>query len=387
MVRYRAIEEEDLARELGVGRMNDTFVKHKLFEYARKATLSLCNTFVYAVSRARDGISLTQYQNKKSFEIGQKKIEVSTISTVAPSGRGNATENESMHRLIQHDSERLSKQDYLNLLEKRIKNLESENSILKRKFWKLTYKGTKTVSILLLFVGGTSLLTSYAYNSVILAFVGLGLVLWGAVVFSALPFRQVPASVIYPIMLHTIKTLDYILVSMGYKGRTIFYHLKDQDGQGQGYLFIPYEYTYEIPNHQIVKEKMFYDAPKGLSIVAPSQGLLELFESELDVDFETVDLNYIQEKLSKLLTEDLKLIDNLSIENSEGVTKVKIFGKTSAYICDSINKQTQVGNHLGCPLCSTFGLILSKINGKPMTIKESNVNNDCIQTSYVMLNV
>ncbi len=387
MVRYRAIEEEDLASKLGAGRMNDVFAKHSFFEYARKVTLLVCNALAEVVSWVRGGISLIGYQNKKPSEIAQKKIDVSTVSTVAASGIERATEHESTYPFGQNDSLLVSKQDYLNPLEKRIKALELENSVLKRKFWKLTYKGTKTISILLLLVGGTSLITSYVYNSVILAFVGLGLVLWGAVVFSALPFRQVPASVIYPFMVDTIKTLDYILVSMSYKGRTIFHHLKDQNGQTQGYLFIPYENTYEIPNDLIVKERMFYDAPKGISIVAPSQGLLELFESELDVDFETVDLNYLRERLSKLLTEDLKLIDNLSIENSEGVTKVKIFGKTSAHICDSINKQTELGNHLGCPLCSAFGLIVSKVVGKPVTIKESNVINDCIQTSYVTLNV
>ncbi len=278
--------------------------------------------------------------------------------------------------------------DYLQSLERRVKELEPDHFDLKRKLWKLRYQGTKSIAIILICIGGASLLASYLYSSLILTFIGLGLTLWGAVIFYVLPSRHVPEKIMYAVALQMTKTLDSLLVSIGYKGGAIFYQRKYQDGLSQGYMFIPFDNVYKIPKeHEFTQEKVFYDNPKGISIVAPSQGLVELFEQELNVTFENVDLVYVKENLKRLLTEDLNLIDDLTVENSNGIIHARIVGRSCAYNCNSINEHTQLGTHLGCPLCAALAVVISKVAGKPVTIKETNVKNDSIETSYIILDL
>ena len=282
----------------------------------------------------------------------------------------------------------MMRSDHLQSLERRIKKLEFDHFDLKKKLWRLRYQGTRSIAIILICVGGVSLMTSYLYSSLILTFIGLGLALWGAVIFYVVPSRYVPEQMIYAIALHMTKTLDSILVGLGYKGEAIFYQRQYQDGLSQGYMFIPFDNVYKISKiSEFTQEKIFYDNPKGISIFAPSQGLVELFERELNVNFKDVDLAYVQQNLTRLLIENLNLIDDLLIENSNGIIHTRIRGKACAYNCDCISDQTELGSHLGCPLCAAMALIISKITGKSVTIKETTVKNDVMETSYVVLDL
>jgi len=312
----------------------------------------------------------------------QKIVEVSRIP-VLKSEIPESREGEKKEEGFRNAAELMLKPD-VESVAKRVKELEWENLYLRHKLWKLKYRGTRAIAIILTSTGGASLLISYLYSSLILTFIGLGLTLWGAVIFYVLPSRHVPEETIGAIALYMIKTIDNLLTSLGCKGRTIFHYSKHLNGLTQGYLFIPYDNIYGIPQDQD-QEKLFHDTSKGVSIIAPSQGLVELFEKELNVNLASVDLAYVQENLPKLLIEDLRLIDDLSIENTNGTMHVKIIGRSCAHICDSINKQTQLGNYLGCPLCGALALVISKVTGKPVAIKESNVKNDSIETSYLTL--
>ena len=250
----------------------------------------------------------------------------------------------------------------------------------------LRYRGTSIISIMLMCTGGSSLVLSYLYSSLLLTFMGLGLTLWGAIIFYVLPSRHVPEKIIAPMVLHMIRTLDDVLADIGYKGRTVFYYPKHENGPAQGHIFIPYDKTHVVQN-DLAFEGTFHTDSEGISIVAPSQGLVELFERELKVNFADVDLYYIQENLPRLFIEDLKLVDDLLIESDKNVIRARIVGKSSAEICDSVNKLTKLGSNLGCPLCGALALVISKVSGEAVMIKENNVNNDVIETSYAILDL
>ena len=387
---------------LNVARKSETYIFYimelagknltKLYYILRSAVkieTQLHDTLAQFSAGVRRRRQLVREEWKDLFRIElQKMVEVSRIPILVKSKIGKSTMTEKKQAFTRQDAELLLKPTAYDSLIKRVKELEQENLNLKQKLWKLKYTGTRAIAITLTCVGGASLLISYFYSSLILTFIGLGLTLWGAVIFYVTPSRQVPEHIIYAIALYMIKALDDVLASMGYKGRVIFHYVKYPKGLTQGYVFIPYDSVYAIPNdEELAKEKIFYDDPKGLFIVAPSQGLVELFEGELNVNFSSVDLGYVQENLPKLLIEDLKLVDDLSIENKDGVMQVKIVGRSCANTCDLVNKQTQLGNNLGCPLCAALALVISKVTGKPVSIKESNVKNDSIETSYLTLDL
>ncbi|MFQ5940559.1 MAG: hypothetical protein ACE5KA_02525 [Nitrososphaerales archaeon] len=271
---------------------------------------------------------------------------------------------------------------------KKLREMELENLGLRKRVWRLQYRGTLPMGIALASAGGISLLFSYLYSSFILTFIGLGLTLWGALIFYVSPTRYVREEIVNAMPLSMIKSINDLVVGMGYKGKTIFFHPKHLD-ELKGYVFIPYDVVSRIPkDEQLAQQKIFCDDPKGIFVTAPSQGLVELFEKELNVNFATVDLTYLQENLPKLLNEDLRIIDKLSIEkNDHDMIEVKIVAGSYANMCQLVSEQTQLGHHLGCPLCSSVALLISKVSGKPVTIAESIVKNDTIKTTYLTLDL
>ncbi len=350
--------------------------------HIHKAILQLFTVFI-DMGQVRNDVSATKDERGPMSGMNSWN-KASQIFDSLEAGRGMAIENK--QEFAQHDAEFMLKQNHVNSLKDRVKELESENVDLERKLRKLKYRGTRAVGIILTSAGGAGLAISYFSNSLVLTFIGLGLTLWGALIFYVVPWRNTPEEITQVVTLRLIKTLDVLLVSIGYRGRTIFHYKKDGEGQVQGYMFIPCDSVYKLPSdEELAKHHVFYDTPKGISIIAPSQGLVELFERELDVNFATVDLAYVRENLPRLLSKDLKYVDNFSIENVDDVIQVKITGRSCAYTCDLVNKQTHLGNHLGCPLCAALALVFSKATGKPVVIKESIVMNNSIETIYISL--
>jgi len=386
---------------LNVGKKSNVYLSN-IMQFSSKTSIRLCDkiqsatkiqtnrllhgSLPYVFAEAKHLIVQTRDEWSTLFRMEFNEIaEASKIAVLVKSKLSESTFTGKKQRSAYYTLPMLRPIDSDDVKE-RVKQLEFENHNLRQELRALRYKVPRGIAMILSCTGGASLVISYFYTSMILTFIGLGLTLWGVVLFYVLPSRHVPGEVVDAMSLHLIKTLDSLLVSLGYDGRAVFHHPKHLGDLTQGYVFVPYDSVYGVPkDHDLAKGKLFCDDPKGISIVAPSQGLVDLFERKLSVKFADVDLAYLQENLPKLLVEDLRLIDDISLEHIDGIMQVKIVGRSCAYICDSINKQTKLGNKLGCPLCGSIALVISKVSGKPVTIKESNVKNDSIETSYLML--
>jgi hypothetical protein len=269
----------------------------------------------------------------------------------------------------------------------RLGALEAENLLLKQKVWNLKYRGTIPIGIILTIAGGISLALAYVYSSLIPTFIGLGLTFWGAVILYITSSKYIPEVILNSFPVSMVKSIDSIIHGMGCKGRPVFLYPKHLKGLIHGYVFIPFDNSVTIPNvESISMDRVFYDEPRGVLMPAPSQGLVELFEKELNVNFASADFTYVKEILPKLLTDDLKIIDKLSIEDNNNQVHVRIVSQSWAHICSSISRETRIGNHLGCPLCSAIALVISKTKGKLTVIQNNKVIDDMIETNYLVLN-
>jgi hypothetical protein len=236
---------------------------------------------------------------------------------------------------------------------------------------------TLTIGIALIAAGGASLVISYVLSSVVLTLAGLGLVFWGVTILYISPAKFVPENILSLLSLSTIKSIDRMLINMNYRGKTIFVHPRHLKGLAQGFVFIPYDSSFRgsLPNEeQLAEERMLYEDPKGIFMVAPSQGLVDLVEKELDVNLATVDMEYLKENLPRLLANNFRIIDSITIHDAPGSVRVDIVGDSAAKLCKAVSKETLIGNHFGCPLCSSLALMLSKVVGKPVAIQENSAN-------------
>jgi hypothetical protein len=293
-------------------------------------------------------------------------------------------ENNSLHIEI----DELPKSYNKEVLNSKLTHLESENFKLREKLWKLQYRSTFPIAIALLSTGCISLLFSFVLNVTTLTFIGLGLTLWGLVIFYISESKTVPEAVVNKLSFSMLKSIGNIITGMEHKGKAIFLYAKNLDGLNQGYVFFSYKES-QIPSYnELYKERIFYYNPKGILIPAPSNGLVEICENKLSVDFATVDFAFLQKHLPKLMIENLRLVDDLAVVETDGIATIRFSGASCVNLCKSISMNIKNGNQLGCPLCSAFALIISKVSNAPINIKDTVlINGDTIQSTYTKIDI
>ena len=122
--------------------------------------------------------------------------------------------------------------------------------------------------------------------------------------------------------------------------------------------------------------------------MAPSQGLVDILEKEAGRDFGTIDMVHMEKIVQKLLVEELKVVDELLIDDiNENTIFVKVVGASCARMCQSVADKTHLGNQFGCPVCASLALIISKVISKPVIITETIVTHDTIKTTFQSLDL
>lgn len=269
----------------------------------------------------------------------------------------------------------------LDRLKKDIEELRIENYRLKTKLWSLQYRGYLPVSVMLLCSGAISLVISYFYDSILLMLIGIGLVFIGIVIFYILPSRHIPFSILQVLSMSSAYLLDYIARSTHNVGKGIFTYTKDSNGLISGYIFINIMNELELP-HTLYSDKMFYEKPPGILLPAPTYGLVELIEKELNTNLAIIsDTSYIKYNIRDLLINNLRLIDNLIMEDDNDTIKFIIKGSDAAALCSNSDKYTNIKGHIACPICSTLALIVAKSKKRPVVIQDNKVNYNDIVTS------
>jgi hypothetical protein len=109
----------------------------------------------------------------------------------------------------------------------------------------------------------------------------------------------------------------------------------------------------------------------------------------MDTNLATADMAYVKEQMPRLFVNNLRMVDSMLIEENHGFIRVKMGGEAAARTCKTVTNETTIGSHFGCPLCSSIGLVISKVTGKPVTIEENKVHEveNIITTTYRTLEI
>ncbi|HEX2124298.1 MAG TPA: hypothetical protein VHF44_01715, partial [Nitrososphaeraceae archaeon] len=128
---------------------------------------------------------------------------------------------------------------------------------------------------------------------------------------------------------------------------------------------------------QFNSQKIFQNDLNGTSIPSPSQGLLDLFEKELNVNLAKINFPFLERALPDILVEELKLVDYFLIESKNDDTfSIQFSGEPSVHLCRLINEKSKMGYRIGCPVCSVLALALSKFTGRPIRIKQTTIEGE-----------
>ncbi len=227
--------------------------------------------------------------------------------------------------------------------------------------------------------GVIALVFSIYYNSSIIAFIGLGLVFWGAILFYIRPEKYVKETLLDKTTLLSLASLDQILREIGYRGKGVYLPPKYfNDFESSKVYFSAQEYT-KLPSPeqmQVQGDKMFVKDPEGILITPLGVELTQLFEETLGTSFARVDLKYFEKNMTRLLIEDLEIAQNVKIETKSSRVHIQIESSIYKNICREARKFSNICNSLGCPLCSAIACALAKATGKPIIIEKDLTTED-----------
>jgi hypothetical protein len=256
--------------------------------------------------------------------------------------------------------------------------MPTKTNIKKPKEFKVNIRfSTRMVASTILILGLISLAASAFYASSILAFIGLGLTFWGALLLYITPTRYVKLDLLNAIAPSTLANIEKMLTSSKLNEKGIYLPPKYLRDFESSLVFIPSKNNKTLPRpEQIDEEKLYSKNPDGLFLTPPGLALSKLFEKELGTSFTKTDLNYIQNNLPKLLIEETEIAENAEVITENNVIIVEVTNHIFNEICEETRKLQKTHEAIGCTLSSAIACALAKATGKPITIEKEELSED-----------
>jgi len=261
-----------------------------------------------------------------------------------------------------------------------IQQLEDKNEALRRELWRYKRKPAGRIGYLLLSLGAMALIWSVMSASHVPAFVGMALTFWGALLLFIRPVRYVKADLLSSTALPTLETINRIIKNLNYKGKGVYLPAKHFKGSKNGKLLILSEENIDIaeylpPTEKIAQEEVFFKNPPGMCLTPSGADLTNLFEDELGVDFEEVDMKYLQTNLPNLFIEGLEIAKDFEMNKRGKIIRIKIWNSIYKDFCRSARKTSKNScSSFACPLCSSIACALTRVTDNPIIIKKSKVS-------------
>jgi len=269
----------------------------------------------------------------------------------------------------------------------------------------LTPIGITVLALLLL--GAVSLTVSLGYDSSILAFIGLGLIFWGAVLLYIKPEASVSETLLEATLSPSLTTLNQMIQDLGYKGDATYLPPKYFANPDTTKIYISkYRHT-SLPTPELIQpyeNQTVTRTTEGLLTTPPGIQLSKLMEKSLGTAFIKTELKDLEQKLPKIVIEDLEIAENIEIQEENNQTKTKenpavpsietrnitIHAKITKPIYKDVFKDddsSQIAGTIGSPVCSAIAIALTRATGKPVRITNirSSEDGNTIEATYMII--
>jgi len=247
---------------------------------------------------------------------------------------------------------------------------------------KNNYASLRTASAFLA-LGAIVLVASVLYNWQVLAFIGLGLVFWGAIFSLSRPGKFVESSLLDSTANSVYSTLDRLINDLKYNGRGYYIPTYPKDAFLPDYfknlkesvVFISDENFTGLPAvEELAAGKFLSDRDHGVFITSPGSGVLNQMERQLNLDFTTISISELCGLLPRCMTEFFNLAKEMDLQVlGESTVRLSVHGVLyeSLYVSDAkdgaVKKSVSL---LGCPVVSAVACALAKSSGKTVVIQE-----------------
>jgi hypothetical protein len=235
-------------------------------------------------------------------------------------------------------------------------------------------RNEKMAASLLIIAGTTFLALSIAYDSSILAFIGLGTLFWGLILTYIGNKEYVRKILLETSASSQLAIVNKVIQETDYAGNAIFFP--------PTYFNIPETYKAYIQKNKnsrlptlrtIYREDprffvKFIEKPPAMLITPPGAELVTLFEKELKTKFSMMNMNDLEINLPKLLVEDFEIIHYFEMNVEKEAIHVKI--EESEYGNPDGGEQKTIYFSFLSPLTGAIACVLSTVLNKPVMVTE-----------------
>ena len=248
---------------------------------------------------------------------------------------------------------------------------------------------TRTISLSFIIFGVLALISSVVYASLVLAFVGLGLTFWGALLLYVSPEEYVKAALLEATTIASLTSLDELLKG-NYEGRAVYLPPKYLADFESSRVYLTKEKTIETPildNIQRRENEIAFSNPESVLLTPPGLELAKLFERKFKTSFTKIDLHFLEGHLPQLFTKDLEIAEKMEMTVERGKVTVKIVNSVYKDIGRELDRVHNVVSSIGCPVGSSIACALAKATGQPIVIGKYQLadNGKITEIEYLML--
>jgi hypothetical protein len=208
------------------------------------------------------------------------------------------------------------------------------------------------------------------------AFIGLGLLFWGAVLSLTKNEKYIQTSLLDASARSIYATVDRILNDLKFTGRGYYLPASAQDVALPDYLknlkepvvYVAESFDGKPSIDELASGKFISAQNRGFFISSPGSGVLSEIEKQLHIDSSKISINELCELLPKNISENFNLARNAEMTLTPDGANFKAVG----IIYDSLYKESSprsVGL-LGCPVVSAIACALAKSSSKTVVVKE-----------------
>jgi len=239
----------------------------------------------------------------------------------------------------------------------------------------------------MLALGIISLIASSFSSSYVLAFIGLGLTFWGALLLYVTPSKYVKLELLNSTASSSLVNIERILSTTESDLKGIYLPPRNLTDYTSSLIFIPAKPNEPFPKtEETSKTQLHSKNPSGTFVTPPGLALSKLFEKKLEKPFTETDLKGIQKELPRLF-EELQITKKMNIQSEGDTVTIEVTNHIFKDLCQETRKLPKTHEKVGCPLSSAIACALAKTTGKPVTIEEKcktstgqqEYNTDCLR--------
>ena len=229
----------------------------------------------------------------------------------------------------------------------------------------------------LLAMGIAGVVLSAFYASSFLAILGVSFIFWGGILLYIAPLKHVPITFLTASNTANLSNIERILSEIKFAEKGIYLPPKNLPDVDSSLLFIPKISKQALPKpEEIAMTELSSKKHDCLFLTPPGFALTKLFEQKQGFSFTKIDLPYLQKNLSKLLTGQLEITENLEIRTQNNKIIFEIRGSIFKDDCQETQKLQQTHNAVGCLLSSSLACVLAKVTGKAIVIENEEQSED-----------